>query len=153
MPSTASTTTTVPIFESSERTPIARDGSTLRCHMRFAWIVLALLACNDHPAKTRADVRVTSIEQLADSDRGELISLTGTVSNVEARKVHEELRISFRLSHGERNVVVVSKGVLPEAFRERVTARVIGRWVATRTVRDDLDREGFTNVTSEDVFL
>ena len=123
--------------------------------MRFAWIVvLALVACDDHPAKQQhADVRVTSIERLGDSDRGEMISLTGTVSTVEARKIHEELRVNFRLSHGGRDVVVVTKGVLPEMFRERVTARVIGRWVATRTVREDLDREGFTSVTSEDVFL
>ena len=122
--------------------------------MRFAWfIVLALVACDDHPAKTHADVHVRAIENLADSDRGELISLTGTVANVEARHTRDELHTRFALSHGGRDVVVVVKGVLPESFRERVTARVIGRWVATHSVRDDLDREGFTSVTSEDVFL
>jgi cytochrome c-type biogenesis protein CcmE len=94
--------------------------------VRFALVVaLALLACNDRPLRN-ADIRATQIEQLADRDRGELISLTGTVSNVEARGTHEGLHCSFRLSHGGHEVVVVTQGVLPDRFRERV-ARARGR--------------------------
>jgi cytochrome c-type biogenesis protein CcmE len=117
--------------------------------MRFALIAVLALGCDSKPAATR----MKPVEELAESDRGELIQLRGTVSTIVAHGPREAPHLQFTLSHRGHGVIVVIKGVQPDRFRDGVTARVTGRWTATASVRSDLDREGFNAVSSEDVFL
>lgn len=84
------------------------------------------------------------------ADRGELVQLHVVASQIVA---HDRSRISFQLSHGGRSVPVVVKSIVPETFREGVDTSVTGRWTATSQIRADLDREGFRDLTTKDVFL
>jgi hypothetical protein len=59
----------------------------------------------------------------------------------------------FELQRDGRTVTVVIKDPLPDLFRDGVDVEVVGRWVHTADVRDALDKEGFTDVGSDDVLL
>ena len=88
------------------------------------------------------------------SDHGELIKIEGSVSKVEVHGKHDAPHLSFQLAHGGQTVTVVSKGIVPDMFREGAPAVVLGRWVETTTkIRADLNGEDFADITGPEVFL
>ncbi|MEO8554019.1 MAG: cytochrome c maturation protein CcmE [Kofleriaceae bacterium] len=115
--------------------------------MRAVWL-LALVACSTR----EAPIALKDVDQLDEDDRHELIKARGMIS---AARVHGEFspaHVSFTLSHGGRAVSVVTKDILPVAFRDNNEATVTGRYVRAAEVRDALDAEGFPEI-SGDVFL
>jgi len=119
--------------------------------MRLAALAL-LVACESHDAKPRV-MTVKHVDELEESDRGELIIVEGRASEIITRSGFDVPHLRFTLSHGGRRVTVVDKAVVPEAFRDGVDVKVTGRWVRTADVREGLDKEGFMDVGRPDVFL
>jgi len=115
--------------------------------MRAVWL-LAIVACSTR----EAPIVLKDVDRLGEADRHELIRIHGSISAARAHGHFSPAHISFTLSREGHAVTVVTKDIVPDAFRDGSRAIVTGRYVRADEVRAALDAEGFREV-SGDVFL
>ena len=101
--------------------------------MKYAWLFALVLACHDTPSvptESPPTILTKRIDQLVPADRDRELRLSGTVAApFEVAGSGTERTITFSLVQDNATMRVVATGVLPDRFREHVTASVVGRWV------------------------
>jgi cytochrome c-type biogenesis protein CcmE len=115
--------------------------------VKLALVLLAALGCQrdstSSPGTTAEPIAQKFVDELVPADRGRELRVVGTVEGPVRVSEHDGERVvRFVLSRGDRHLPVLATGVLPDRFREHVTAIAEGRWLDDRASATALSAHG-----------